>query len=215
MGLERSENTNSKDYVWYASYGSNLNKERFLAYILGKKAPGCDRCEEGCKDKSLPKDDKQIIMPYELYFAKNSPKWSGGGVCFIGDKKSDDYRTLGRMYLIAKEQFLDVVSQENGNIDCSKINFNDININGSYTFRKSWYGKIVNLGIVDGYPVYTFTSYTDFSNELSKPSEEYLKCIIDGLKEAYELNAEEIAEYLVTKSGVKENYTTKETLKII
>lgn len=135
--VERFTETNGKDYVWYASYGSNLNKERFLAYILGKKAPGCDICEKGCKDKTLPQDNKQIIMPYELYFAKNSSKWSGGGVCFIGNKKEDNHRTLGRMYLITKDQFLDVVSQENANIDCSKINFNDINNNGSYIFRKS------------------------------------------------------------------------------
>lgn len=214
MTLEKSKVTNSKKYVWYASYGSNLNKERFLSYILGKKATGCDTSEIGCRDKSLPKVDRNIIIPYELYFAKSSPKWSRGGVCFIGDKKRDDYRTLGRMYLITKEQFLDVVSQENNNIDCSKINFNNINTNGCDTFRKSWYGKIVNLGIIDGYPVYTFTSYTDFNNELSKPSEEYLKCIINGLKEAYKLSAEEIAEYLVTKLGIKGNYSTNEILKI-
>jgi len=46
-------NTN-QEYVWYVGYGSNLNKQRFLCYILGGTPKyGC-KPNEGCINKTLP-----------------------------------------------------------------------------------------------------------------------------------------------------------------
>ena len=41
--------------VWYACYGSNLLKERFLCYIRGGRPIGAQRTFYGCKNKKEPK----------------------------------------------------------------------------------------------------------------------------------------------------------------
>ncbi len=65
----------SKDYVWYASYGSNLLYERFITYIEGGncKFNGVDY--PGCRDKSLPKDSRPTIIPYKMYYGNKSGSW--------------------------------------------------------------------------------------------------------------------------------------------
>lgn len=47
-----------------------------------------------------------------MYFAKSSGNWENGGVAFIKTNLDEKKQTLGRMYLITKEQFIDVVKQE-------------------------------------------------------------------------------------------------------
>ncbi|GAV24854.1 hypothetical protein ciss_07870 [Carboxydothermus islandicus] len=42
----------------------------------------------------------------------------------------------------------------------------------------------------------------------NRPSEKYLKTIVNGLKETYNLTKEEIVEYLIKKNGVKEYYNS-------
>ena len=61
-------NTN-QEYVWYVGYGSNLNKQRFLCYILGGTPKyGC-KSNQGCINKALPPEDRSIKIPNGLYFA--------------------------------------------------------------------------------------------------------------------------------------------------
>ena len=101
-------------YVWYASYGSNLLRERFLCYIQGGLIPGNDKAERGARNPSLPIDDRRIIIKHDLFFALESEKWQGSGVAFIDYHHNNHAKTLGRMYRITEEQFIDVVLQENG-----------------------------------------------------------------------------------------------------
>ena len=54
-------------YVWYASYGSNMSKERFLCYIRGGSVEGMTKRCEGCADPSEPLKDLYIEIPHELY----------------------------------------------------------------------------------------------------------------------------------------------------
>src|SRR3954449_2685541 len=72
------------DYVWYASYGSNINTDRFLCYIKGGKPEGSSKVETGCKDPSLPIASSTFTMNFPLYFAKEAAKWESKGVAFIG-----------------------------------------------------------------------------------------------------------------------------------
>ena len=48
--------------VWYACYGSNLLKKRFLCYIQGGKIEGCKKSYFGCDDKSPPIDVENILI---------------------------------------------------------------------------------------------------------------------------------------------------------
>lgn len=69
-----------KNYVWYACYGSNMLRERFLLYVQGGTIVinGKEKSYDGCKDTSAPCDDRPYILDHKLYFAGPSRTWGGG-----------------------------------------------------------------------------------------------------------------------------------------
>ncbi|WP_163538713.1 hypothetical protein [Gracilibacillus sp. YIM 98692] len=204
----------SKQYVWYASYGSNLSRDRFLCYIKGGRPRGSEKEEVGCRDQSLPIDESTYIMHFPLYFAKESERWQRQGVAFIGLKKDEKSYTYSRKYLITVEQFMDVVKQENNGAELN-LDLQDVMKNGFKTFRDSWYGTILYLGEEDGHPIFTFTADWDLDVPFNKPSKEYLSMIIHGLKSTLSLKNIEIIDYLITKPGVANNYTDNDMEKLI
>ncbi|MFS0674015.1 hypothetical protein [Ornithinibacillus sp. 179-J 7C1 HS] len=192
--------------VWYASYGSNLLKERFLAYIYGGMPLGSDRSEQGARDKTPPKSDERIDMPFPLYFSKNKSKWGKGGVAFIGTDSSPKVNTIGRMYLITEEQFLDVVSQENGGMDMS-LNLDEVQEKGFVDIHDGWYNRIVYVGERYGAPIFTFTSsHSLYHVFFTTPSVAYLSVITKGLLEIG-LTLNEAIEYLLLKKGIDGEFT--------
>lgn len=204
----------SKKYVWYASYGSNLNSKRFLCYIKGGNPAGSTRVETGCKDPTPPKDVSTFTIHYPLYFAKKALGWQSQGVAFIGLNQAADTVTYSKKYLITLEQFLDVVKQENNGTEC-EIDFNVVKEKAFKIFRKNaWYGNILYLGEDKGYPIYTFTAPWDMAEvECNKPSHPYLRTIINGLKTDF--TNEEIYSYFKNKPGIRGNYTEEELAQVI
>ncbi|MEH7223319.1 hypothetical protein V7112_05830 [Bacillus sp. JJ1566] len=198
-----------KQYVWYASYGSNINRDRFLCYIKGGRPKGSNETEVGCKDPSSPIDEGTFTISYPLYFAKEAGRWGSKGVAFISASKNDNAVTYSKKYLITSEQFLDVLKQENSGIQFN-IDLEKVKESGSMVFRKkAWYGRILYLGDDNGYPIYTFTAPWDMDDiTFNKPSHEYLETIISGLKEYY--SKDEIYHYLKNKPGIKGLYTAEE-----
>ena len=203
------------NYVWYACYGSNLNQDRFLCYIQGGTPVGSSEEETGCPDKTLPREDKPISIQYPLYFAMEAARWSNQGVAFIGLKKDEKIKTLGRMYLITEEQFLHVVSQENNGLKFD-MDLSEVKKETTKVFRESWYGNIVYLGDEQGFPIFTFTSYWDIDDKsYSPPSPEYALTIIRGIKETYQLSEQEIVDYLHSKPGIKGNIEKEVLLNLV
>ena len=207
--------TQKEKYIWYASYGSNILEKRFLCYIQGGQPDGSPKVYDGCSDKSLPIDKEEIYINSELYFAKHSNQWNGG-VCFIRTNFEPQQQTLGRMYLITKEQFADIVKQETNSKQSPNINFESAITDGSLTFAAgSWYGNIIYLGTQCEFPIFTFT-HQDNITPTTKPSKNYLKLIIRGIQETYEhLDTNEIVDYLISKVGVQGNYSRQELVTII
>lgn len=163
----------SEKYVWYACYGSNILKERFMHYIKGGKCRFNDAYYNGCKDKSDPLDERPFTIPHKLYFAMNSRKWENDGVAFLHPEKDDSIMTLGKIYKITCDQFKDIQKQEGD----------------------SWYNKILCLGEVDGIPVKTFTHSCVVDER--KPCDKYINVIMLGLKETYpKMPDEEIEQYI-------------------
>lgn len=88
------------DYVWYASYGSNILRERFLRYISGTSS------------KKIPLMERKFIFDHPIYFANNSHSrnWGTSGVAFLDmDQKGKVY---GWMYLVTNQQFIEINGQE-------------------------------------------------------------------------------------------------------
>ena len=192
--------------VWYASYGSNLMEERFWAYIYGGAVPGSDRSEIGCRDKTAPKRNERIDIPYPLYFSKERTKWGEGGVAFIGTELSKVENTIGRMYLITEEQFADVVSQENSGMNVDIV-LAEVERKGFVDIHNGWYNRVVFLGKKNDSPIFTFTSSKPMNSVLfTKPSSAYLSVIAKGLMELG-IGQEEVLEYFRNKKGLEENFT--------
>ena len=152
-------NEKQNSLVWYACYGSNIMYERFLCYIQGGIFYANEKYHKGCSDRSPPRSSKPVLIPYEMYFGKESQWWDNGGVAFLDISKKSV--TLGRMYLITDEQFKNVWEQE-GN-------------------SKNWYYKEIPLGEYKGYPVKTFTNSERLPE--NAPSEKYLDVIRNGIGE--------------------------------
>ena len=191
--------------VWYAVYGSNLLRERFDCYIAGGKPDGSKTKYPGSRDKTPPREDRQIGLTHALYFAGHSNSWDAA-IAFVRHTGSAA-RTYGRMYLLSYGQFNDVVRQENGrnvpgNIvvppfeDLADTNHFDI-----ADFRL--YGRFIKTGALEGHPVLTLTATQD-NFAVGAPSEAYVKTIVKGLEETYPcMRKSEILEYLGNTEGIR------------
>ncbi len=199
--------TDQSKLIWYASYGSNLNYEkRFLCYIVGGSPPGSSHRNPGCRDKTLPLENKPITLNFELYFAGYASGWKGAPA-FIRTAELNA-TAYGRTYLITDEQFNDVVLQENGRaVDGTRFvpTYEELIQKPAFVLSgEPLYGSLLRVGTEEKCPVFTFT--TTHLLKSAAPSEAYLKVIIAGLKETYpKMTHAEIAEYLLEADGIREN----------
>lgn len=191
--------------IWYASYGSNMLENRFMCYIRGGRPEGALRTYTGCSNKAQPEKNKPVEIPAELYFARNSKTWHGGGIAFINPDGDKGNKTLGRMYLIEPDQFTDLVKQESRYEGELTINFEKAVREGQLIIDiRSWYGKLVFLGFDDNHPVFTFTNEAFLQKEFNMPHQTYLNMISRGLQETYDLSKLQIKNYFQSKKGFQE-----------
>ena len=174
--------------VYYACYGSNLLLERFMCYIRGGRIKGSSKYNIGCRDNTPPIEDKPYIMKRKLYFAGEFKQWGNGSCTFVGTDEEYIQPTISRMYKITKEQFLDIVYQENSIpyseeliIDWDKL-YKEKEL---VLFPKSPYGRLMLLEFIMGYPVLTFTWVEPI--KCNYPSKEYMEVINKGLRETINL----------------------------
>jgi len=202
------------NYVWYACYGSNLSRERFLCYIKGGQPKNSTRTEIGCTDKTLPVSDSIYQLNRPLYFAKNAAHWNNGGAGFIGLNPEPENFTFSRKYLITKQQFIELVNQENRTSGI-KIDFEEVINLKSKVICEGRYGNLLFLENFEEIPVFSFTINEKMGDsEFVKPDPIYLKTIIAGLNEIYKLSNSEYVDYLLRKPGILNNYSKKELLAL-
>jgi hypothetical protein len=190
--------------VWYAVYGSNLLRSRFDCYIQGGKPDGATKEYTGCRDKTLPRDARRVMLAHSVYFADHSESW-GGAIAFIRRTVSDA-RAYGRIYLITYSQFNDVVLQENGRDVPGRVvvpSFEALaqadhwEIDG---FRL--YSGVIKIGARHGHPILSLTAAHE-NHKVGAPSEAYVKTIVSGLKEIYPcMGKSKILDYLGRTQGI-------------
>lgn len=150
-------------YIWYACYGSNLSYERFMKYI------------NNCSDSTPPQKWMPITIKHDMYFARESRTWENKGVAFLNPEESSNAYTLGKMYLIKLEQYLEVKEQEG-----------------------RMYTNELCLGYFDNKKIVTFTDTKVYPK--NEPSEKYLNVISKGLLDSYpSLPDYDIWEYLKSR----------------
>ncbi|CAM0906635.1 unnamed protein product [Alopecurus aequalis] len=212
----------SKVYVWYASFGSNMWKPRFLCYIEGGKVDGMSISCFGSHDTSPPSGTMWKTVPHRLFFGRSStPCWGTGGVAFLNPEINYNDKSYICMYKITLEQFNDVLFQENRLVKdssedgktespCSPLiglsEMESVSSNKALhlePIKDSWYSNVVYLGEEDDLPILTMTCpSTDVARHrsgelpLAPPSETYSATLIKGLVEGKQLDTNEAANYI-------------------
>ncbi|KAJ4713181.1 Histone deacetylase [Melia azedarach] len=204
----------SKVDVWYATFGSNMWKPRFLCYIEGGQVEGMKKSCSGTKDRTLPKETLWKTFPHRLFFGYDScGLWGPGGVAFLNPEFNIQHKAYLSMYRITLEQFNDILVQENFNCYDKSSPLFDINDLNSIANKKSisleaiketgWYYNIVYLGKEHNVPILTMTcSPSDVekfrSGELpsAAPAVEYANTLIKGLVKGKLLSNEEAVAYI-------------------
>ena len=200
-----------REKIWYASYGSNLNFQRFRCYIEGGTPPGSSHTNPGCRDKTPPSDRRPISLNFELYFAGNSAAWKGAPA-FIRDGGRSAL-ALGRIYLITDDQFNDVVMQENDQeVTGARFipSFEELMRKDKFELPGDrLYGHVLRIGEQDGWPVITFTTKKVLT--INAPSKAYIKVIVAGIKDTYPaMTNAQICEYLLRAEGVHGHMSPEE-----
>jgi len=194
----------NEELVWYAAYGSNLSRDRFMCYIEGGTPPGSTKDHTGCSDRSPPMEDRTVLLPYGLLFSMRSAQWEDAGVAFVDPENLTPAGTLGRMYLVTGDQFVQIVRQENGlDPDDASLDIDlDLAIREGELELPGPYGRLIHVGFEMPRPIFTFTSPTAADLELRAPGERYLTTIIKGLIETYDMSDDEISLYLKSANGI-------------
>ncbi|CAK7344157.1 unnamed protein product [Dovyalis caffra] len=208
----------SKIDIWYASFGSNMWKPRFLCYIEGGQVDGMKKACSGSMDRNPPKEISWKIFPHRLFFGRDSTRtWGPGGVAFLHPESSVNEKTYLCLYRITLEQFNDVLLQEN----VSSYNMNSpvfdlaalkaITKKGSLSleiFRRGWYHNVVYLGNERDIPILTMTceisdieSFKRGEFPMRPPPTEYVHTLVKGLVEGGQLSEEEAIAYIEEASS--------------
>ncbi|GAV87962.1 Hist_deacetyl domain-containing protein [Cephalotus follicularis] len=208
----------SKIDIWYATFGSNMWKSRFLCYIEGGQVEGMKRPFSGSMDKTLPKDTLWKTFPHRLFFGRESTlTWGPGGVAFLHPESNTQDKTYMCLYRITLEQFNDVLLQENvSSHDRSSPVFDLAALNSSANeksisleaLKRGWYHNVVYLGKEHDIPILTMTCpLSDIENfksgtlPLRAPCKEYVNALVKGLVEGKQFLEEEAVAYIQEASN--------------
>ncbi|MDY7106500.1 MAG: histone deacetylase [Actinomycetota bacterium] len=191
--------------VWYASYGSNANWDRFRTYLEGGAAPGAGAGQRGARDPSPPEADLAVSLPFTVYFARSSRRW-GGAVAFADHHRHEHHVGLARAWLVTVEQFEDIAAQESGR-EAMRCDLDALRRDGHLRCGDGWYDHLLHVGDHDGMPIVTFTATEPLAEQpTGAPSAPYLRHVGAGLADAHGLDDDELGRYLLGCPGVTDGW---------
>jgi len=174
-------------YAWYVAYGSNLSAARFRRYL--------DRC----RDPAEPWRWAAVEVPHRLLFARESRHWGGGGVAFLDPAPTPGAGTRGRAWLLTRAQFADVLAQECG-LAVGTVEVPVLDTAFVVLHPGHWYGCVLPLGPLDGWPMVTFTDEAAADLVPGRPGAAYRAVVAEGLAETHGLNPTEADAYITRHS---------------
>ncbi|MFI1866893.1 histone deacetylase [Streptomyces jumonjinensis] len=194
--------------VWYASYGSNMDADRLRCYLAGGRPSGSAKTHPGCRNPSDPERSVPIELPGTLYFAGESPLWTGGRAFYDPGAEG---RVWARAHLITAGQFSDIAAQEMYRDPGDDLDLRTALARGRDSLGPGRYETVVCPGFLGGLPVLTFTSpgrCTDVA--WTRPSAVYLRHLASGLLAAGCWSAPAVARYLSRAPGAAGSWTPEE-----
>ncbi|SDO74927.1 hypothetical protein SAMN04489867_0487 [Pedococcus dokdonensis] len=189
--------------VWYASYGSNLRRDRFLHYIAGGRPEGASRTYPGARDRTPPVDDRPLTLPGAMFFGWESPTWGGGIAFYNADSEGP---TLARAYLVSDQQFADVAAQEMHRQPGDDLDLGQVLEHSRHDLGPGRYEALHLVGELEGAPVLTFTTPDPAALQLNSPTAAYLRMIVAGLRETHGSSDDEVLDYLLARPGLGDEW---------
>lgn len=203
----------SKIDIWYATYGSNMSKDRFRCYIQGGQTEGMKKPCAGSANKNPPKEILWMTFPHRLFFAHDvTLTWGPGGVAFLNPESNIQEKAYLCLYKITLEQFNDVYLQENvTDVDTSSPLFDSTSLQSIESIKqiskaavkRGWYHNVAYLGKEKDLPILTMTcSLSDVdkfkSGEVPScaPSKDYADTLVRGLVQGRQLSEEDAVAYI-------------------
>ncbi|WP_280370552.1 histone deacetylase [Nocardia wallacei] len=197
----------SAGYVWYAAYGSNLFARRLDYYRRGGNPPGTPRTYPGFRDPTPPRASRPLTLPGTIYFAWESPVWTGGAAFYAARPEAEwPAGAAARGYLLTFQQFEDLLAQEMYRTPGTGpgLDLAELTRDGITRLGDGRYETLLHVTVLDGFPVLTFTSpWQPETVRLNKPSPRYLAMLAAGLRESHGWTSAEILTYLAELPGVQ------------
>lgn len=194
-----AEAISTPEQVWYASYGSNMHMDRLAAYIAGGTPPGATRTYPGCRDHRAPERSIAVEMEGRLYFATESPVWTGGRGLYDPTAPG---RMRGRAHLVSVGQISDIAAQEMYEQPGQDLDLTAALRDGRDELGPGRYETLICPGTIEGIPVLTFTAPWSLEDvDVLNPSAAYLRYLAAGLLESGPWEEQDIAEYLAACPG--------------
>jgi hypothetical protein len=199
--------------VWYASYGSNMHTARLGYYLTGGRPAGSSRAYPGCRDPRPPLRSVAIELPGRVYFATESPVWSGGRAFYDPDAPG---RVRGRAHLVTAGQFADIAAQEMYRPPGDDLDLSPVLTTGRAQLGPGRYETMVHPGDLDGSPVLTFTAPWRLNTvPWTRPSAPYLRHLAAGLLETGAWDTDSVASYLAGLPGVAGHWTAEDVRVLV
>jgi hypothetical protein len=207
--VSESAGDSAGELMWYAAYGSNMSAERLRCYLEGGCPPGGRRAQAGARDPSPPRASRPVRLPFRLRFAGRSAVW-GGGKAFVTPASPGTW-CFARAWLLRREQFEDLASQESGRILPGRIHgaavcLRSLRRDGGLRLGDGPYDRVLDCGDLDEAPMATLTHPVRATHpvrlDARSPSPAYVRVLAQGLREGHGLSAEASAAYLATADGV-------------
>ncbi|MCX5195971.1 histone deacetylase [Streptomyces sp. NBC_00249] len=200
------------EHVWYASYGSNMHMDRLAAYIAGGTPPGATRTYPGCRDRRAPQRSIAVELEGCLYFATESPVWTGGRAFYDPTAAG---RMRGRAHLVTVGQMSDIATQEMYEDPGADLDLTTVLRDGRDELGPGRYETLICPGTIEGIPVLTCTApWTLQDVEVRTPSAAYLRYLAGGLLESGPWEERGIAEYLAACPGAEGTWTPQQVQKL-
>ncbi|WP_280715976.1 histone deacetylase [Kitasatospora sp. MAP5-34] len=178
-----------------------MNLDRLVCYLAGGRPSGGAREYPGCRDRRRPARAVPVLLPGRLYFAFESRVWTGGMGFY---DPMDPGEMPARAYLLTAGQFSDVAAQEMHRAPGPDLDLSGVLATGRARLGPGRYETLVCPGVLDGYPVLTFTApWRSAEAELNAPSAAYLGHLSEGLAAAHGWSEARIAAYLGSRPGAR------------
>ncbi|OEU91972.1 histone deacetylase [Streptomyces abyssalis] len=193
--------------VWYAAFGSNMHRSRLDCYLTGGCPPGGRRAQPGCRDPRPPERALPVMLPGELYFALESPLWTGGTAFY---DPGGEGRTAARAWLVTAGQFADIAAQEMHREPGEDLDLREVLVSGRHELGTGRYETLVCAGTLDGHPVLTFTApWARAGVPGNPPAAAYLGHLASGLAESHGWSGARIGTYLATRPGAAGHWSAE------